>query len=132
MLKVLLVDDDHEDAVILKFGMVEAKLDIAVLHASNPAAMFHLLNTDRPAIIFMDLHMPCDDGLSCLESIRSNPLYDDIPIVIYSGTTNDQTIRQALAKGADLYLPKPLSVAALTRDLKQLFSMEIASLRSKK
>jgi CheY-like chemotaxis protein len=132
MRKVLLVDDDQEDAVILKLGLEEAKLDIAIMHAPDACTMFDLLNADRPAIIFMDLHMPCEDGLSCLESIRSNPHYDDIPIVIYSGDNNNQTIQQAFARGADLFLPKPLSISRLSIELQQLFSRELASLRSKK
>jgi CheY-like chemotaxis protein len=70
----------------------------------------YLYNTnmeDRPSLIVLDLNMPELDGRQTLKSIKSNPDYKDIPVVIVTTSSNaiDKDVCNKL--GASLFLIKP-------------------------
>jgi len=60
-----------------------------------------------PKVIFIDMHMPIQDGVQTLSKIRSNPNWSDVPVILITGTDNDQKIQQAYELGANAFLSKP-------------------------
>lgn len=62
------------------------------------------LNTMKPAIAFIDLHLPDGNGLNSIEQLlQVNP---EIPIIVISAWSDELTILEALKKGATGYLLK--------------------------
>jgi two-component system response regulator len=71
-----------------------------------------------PGILFLDLHMPKQNGLKVLEYLRTANLRTEILIVVLTGVTRDQSLDQAYALGAHSFLRKPVRL----EDLKNLVS----------
>ena len=60
-------------------------------------------------LIITDLNMPNLDGFKLIKSIRSDPEYLNVPIIILSSLSNEEDIQEGLASGANSYLIKPFN-----------------------
>jgi CheY-like chemotaxis protein len=66
-----------------------------------------------PDAIVIDLNMPRKDGKKCLQEIRANNDFVDVPIVILSTSESSRDSEYCLQHGANLYLVKPNSFDAM-------------------
>jgi CheY-like chemotaxis protein len=121
---VVLAEDDQEDVMIFELAIAEAKLLIHLRHAANGDDLFTLLQQALPEILFLDIHMPCKDGISCILEIRRNPAYNKLPVVMYTSYKTKEKINQAFEAGANLYLLKTNTIMELAEYLKSIFSIE--------
>ncbi len=86
-------------------------LDEGLRFADNGEAAIDLLNDlkpgELPALIVMDLNMPRMNGRETLTFLKEHPVYQNIPVIIYSTSIND--IERMLCKenGAAAYNIKP-------------------------
>lgn len=61
-------------------------------------------------LIILDLMMPGKDGFDVLRELKANLNFKDIPIIVYSGIDNIDSVNQALELGAYDYFTKPLTM----------------------
>lgn len=61
-------------------------------------------------LIILDLMMPGKDGFDVLRELKANLNFKDIPIIVYSGMDNIDSVNQALELGAYDYFTKPLTM----------------------
>lgn len=118
---IFLVDDDPDDRTLFSEAIAEVDGNIALKTFSDGLALMKKLlsSAPRPDIIFLDLYMPKMDGSECLGEIRSAKRFDQIGIVIYSGLIAMERVEELFMKGANRYLRKPSSYAALVRSLER-------------
>ncbi|MEG2949584.1 MAG: response regulator [Clostridia bacterium] len=103
---VLVVDDQKMNRVIL------AKLlsnRYNVLEAENGKMALQMLNkrSDEIAAVLLDLVMPVMDGFAVLEAIRKNSRLSNLPVVVTTGSGNNDSERRALSLGAWDFVTKP-------------------------
>jgi len=73
-------------------------------------------------LIITDINMPKMDGYILIEKIRSEPQFEDIPIVIVS-TEEEMTDKQkGYDLGANAYIVKPTQPDILVQNIKMLLS----------
>ncbi len=123
---ILLVDDDEDDRLF--FEEVLEDLDNPVLlktaeHGMDAIQKLEEHNGIRPDAIFLDLNMPVLDGHECLKHIRSNSLYDDIKIIMYSTSYNPKIAKILEADGANHYIRKPSNYLSLKEVIKTALSV---------
>jgi len=115
-MSILLVEDDAD----LAAGLLEAlrKEGFAINHVSNGNDARHVINTEPPDIVILDLGLPDMDGLTVLQRIR--PAHPDLPVLLLTArnTTDDKVA--GLDSGADDYLAKPFAIAELLARLRAL------------
>lgn len=58
-------------------------------------------------LVMLDIMMPGMDGFDVVKSIRANPLYQDIPVIIVTGMTSMQDRIRAVEAGANDFIGKP-------------------------
>jgi len=120
-----LIDDDVDDQDIFILALAEVDRSIRCEVASDSIdALKRLSNKElRPDYIFLDLNMPRMNGKQCLSQIRKIDFLRDIPVIIYS-TSSDQRDRTETAQlGAADYIVKPNTVSALAGILAQFFKV---------
>lgn len=112
---ILLAEDDGDDRLFFAEFLGD-RPDIRLLPAvTNGAEVIEYLTAlppdgDRPDVIVLDQNMPKLTGKETLALLKSQPLvsqYDGIPVVIYSTHTGPELVRDCLALGAALVVPKP-------------------------
>ncbi|MCT4586723.1 MAG: response regulator [Carboxylicivirga sp.] len=104
MKKVLIVDDAADSRLILK-SMLK-NYDIEVSEAHDGVEGWQKIIAEQPDLILLDLHMPNKDGFSILEDLDEE--WMDIPVVIVSGDSNDETVSACEYYGAKAFLKKPI------------------------
>ncbi len=108
---IFLAEDDEDDVVIFNEILLDIGKEITITVAVNGFELMILLQntTVLPELIFLDLNMPIKNGFQCLEEIKSNEVWKDIRIIMYSTSAQPQQVEKAYKQGADLYLQKPTS-----------------------
>jgi DNA-binding response OmpR family regulator len=107
-----MIDDDEEMAQAMKMMLKLLGFELRIFKDARSGTRA-LLATDPPALLFLDLNMPEVTGIDVLDFIRSKPRWSRLPVVMLSAETSDVTVDDALQRGADAYLFKPVSVAEL-------------------
>jgi len=119
--RILVVDDEPRACSALE-GLLRKK-GYEVKTAGNAFEGLELLGTMRPDVVLTDLRMPGLDGLAFLENIRATSPATRIVVMTAYGSIDVAV--DAIKKGADDFIEKPIDVQALCRTLES--SMERAS-----
>lgn len=105
MLTMMIVDDRSMDRSILRGIFIS---DYNIVEASDGDEALKLLrggiNVD---IILLDIFMPKMNGFDFLRTVRKDPAFKDIVIVVNSGEHDEDNEVEALELGADDFINKP-------------------------
>jgi CheY-like chemotaxis protein len=121
---ILLAEDDADDVFLFEMALKELNIPYLLRNASNGEVLFVLLKEKIPYILFLDVHMPCKDGVACVVDIRKNRDYDSLPIIMYTSNFSDKIIEECYRNGANVYLKKTTTFAELTEKLRKVFSVD--------
>ena len=108
-MRLLLVEDDAKIAQFVINGLREA--GFAVDHAANGEDGLHLALTEPYDVAIVDLMLPVLDGLTLIETVRSNHI--DTPVLILSAKRSVDDRVKGLKTGSDDYLVKPFAFTEL-------------------
>ena len=111
--KVLVVDDDAEIVeliveVLERDGRFELKTASSGYEAGMATERF------RPELILLDYMLPDVNGNVVCQTIRKNPEFENIKIIIVSGVVKEDEIAQLLRSGAEDFIRKPFNIPELT------------------
>ena len=107
-LQVLLADDDDDDRLLFLDVLKELSVPVNLSVAANGEIAMHLLaKSPLPNLVFLDLNMPLKNGFECLEEIRADARMSDLPVIIFSTSSQPSAIDQVYRRGAQLYIRKP-------------------------
>jgi two-component system response regulator (stage 0 sporulation protein F) len=105
-LKVLIVDDQAGVRFLLDIVVREAGHYSYM--AQNGMEAIEMARSIRPDLIFMDVRMPLIGGLEALGEIKAaNP---EIQVITMTAYGSEETISDAMKKGAWCYIAKPFDV----------------------
>src|SRR5690625_4203094 len=104
--RVLVVEDDRSQALFAESVLAGAGIDAQAV--SDPEQVMATLESLRPDLVLMDLHMPAIDGAELTDMIRSQPALAHIPIVFLTGDPDPERQFEVLEIGADDFLTKPV------------------------
>ena len=121
--KVLIVDDDAEIVellvdVLTRDGRFETKTASSGYEAGIATQRF------RPEVILLDYMLPDVNGNVVCQTIRKNPEFENIKIIIVSGVVKQDEIEQLLKSGAEDFIRKPFDVAELTSKITAVLQMK--------
>jgi CheY-like chemotaxis protein len=91
----------------------------AVLEAADGVSGIEVAFTSRPDLILCDILMPGVDGYGVLAELRGTPDFAAIPFVFLTASASLEDRSQALRRGADDYLIKPVKIADLLTAIKR-------------
>ena len=105
---VLVVDDS---ATVRKFISVSLSMQgFKVVTACDGMDALEKLPSENVDLIITDLTMPNMDGFELIRSLRENPQYRDLPVIILS-SLNDTVSKETGSKlGIESYVVKPFSL----------------------
>jgi CheY-like chemotaxis protein len=125
-IKILLVEDDEVDAEITKRLLRQNQLDKDLVLAANGKDALEALQKRKhegnlPNFILLDINLPDISGIELLTRIMEDEHFRKIPVVILTGSNEDQDIQKSYDLGASSYLVKPISSEAMMQVIKRLF-----------
>lgn len=108
---VLVVDDEPNIVLSLEFLLRQVGYDVHV--ARDGEAALCAIAEHRPGLVLLDVMMPKRDGYDVCQTVRANPDWADIRIIMLTAKGREVEREKGLALGADEYVTKPFS----TRDV---------------
>ena len=118
-MKILTVDDSMTARLIVKNTFQEC--GHIVFEAPDGAVALNVVASqpdDAPIdVIFLDWNMPVMTGIECLQELRKNRDYKNIKVVMCTTEAEKPSIMKAIQAGANGYVLKPVTPAALTQQL---------------
>ncbi|MCS2609310.1 diguanylate cyclase [Halomonas dongshanensis] len=114
--RVLVIDDDTELAEYCQIILESEGMEVQVL--ASPETIIEEVRSFRPELLLMDVHMPHYDGPDLAAVIRQFDEWSSLPIVFLSAETDLDKQVDALSRGADDFLTKPITAAKLIAAVK--------------
>ncbi|RYY58814.1 MAG: response regulator [Chitinophagaceae bacterium] len=121
--RILLVDDDPDDAFLLGSALSELPVPIVLHSVDGCDELVAAARRFGPDLIFMDMNMPKKNGIECLALLQANAL-SGVPVVMYSSADGPELVHEAYAAGVSLFFRKPASFDMLVNVLNDVLTLD--------
>jgi CheY-like chemotaxis protein len=116
---ILVVEDSNEDFKILQRLMRRMEVQNPIYRCTDGDDVLDYLQhqgiyeniriAPRPSVILLDLNLPGTDGRDVLEKLKQSTSFREIPIVVFTTSSNPKDVELCYRKGANGYLIKPMN-----------------------
>lgn len=118
-LNILLADDDQDDRSFFDKALKELPIATHLTTVNDGEQLMNYLSENAgqlPGILFLDINMPCKNGIECLSEIKQNEKLKNLPVVIFSTSSTrgydmnhegGGLVNSLFKKGANVYVRKP-------------------------
>jgi CheY-like chemotaxis protein len=121
--KILIVDDDAEIIemmvdVLVRDGRFEVKSAASGYEGGIMTEQF------RPDLIILDYMLPDVNGNIVCRTIKRNPDFAEIKVIIVSGVVNEEEIDDLKQAGAEEFIKKPFNIAQLIDKITSILQIQ--------
>jgi len=120
---ILVVDDEPEITRMLQV-MLEHH-GYTVRRAHGTAQGMHILESEPPDLVLLDLMMPHLSGVELCGYIRRDPRTAKVPVIVYTAANNDEVVRSAMEAGATKFLSKTVDRAELIKAIDEALATQV-------
>lgn len=118
-MKILVVDDSATMRRIISKNLNSIGYsDISEAENGEEA----LEKLDGIDLVLTDWNMPVMDGLTMVKTLRGNPAYKDLPIMMITSQAAKKEVIEALKNGVNDYIVKPFTPGTLTEKVEALLN----------
>ena len=117
---ILVADDEPNIVLSLEFILKQAGYRVRVV--SDGEAALSAVGEEPPDLLVLDAMMPRRDGFDVCGTIRANPAWGAMRILMLTAKGSDAERSKGLALGADDYLSKPFSNREVVERVRQLLA----------
>lgn len=110
---LLLVEDNPDDAELVRIAIADAKLDADLEVVVDGAQALAYVRAEgayagkrRPDLVLLDLNLPGIDGREVLHQIKTDPDLCSIPVVVMSTSVDDEDVRVSFREHANAFVSK--------------------------
>jgi len=118
---ILVVDDDRAVALALQRQLKRAGYLVHCVASGEEALA--VAATGPPDLVVLDLVMPGLGGIGTCRALRALPGWLNLPILILTGTYEEELHREAMTCGADDFLTKPVHTEELLLRVRSLIRL---------
>ncbi len=120
--RVLVVDDD--EAIVEMFTELlerDGRFEVKTAASGYDAGI--LTEQFRPDVVLLDFKLPDINGNAVCRTIRSNPMYEHMKVIVISGVADPDEVTEILSAGADEFIRKPFDIDAVIERVVQLLKI---------
>ena len=123
-LNILLADDDTDDCIFFKEAVEELLLSAHLTAVNDGEQLMQLLTNETnelPDVLFLDLNMPRKNGFECLSEIKGNQKLNQLPVIIFSTSFEQEVVNLLYKNGAQYFIRKPSEFSQFKKIIHQTF-----------
>jgi CheY-like chemotaxis protein len=134
---LLIAEDSDEDFEVLQLLIRQMEVQNPIYRCTNGDRVLEFLYQEgdfddpkkapRPSVILLDLNLPGVDGRELLEQLKQDQNFKEIPIVVFTTSSNPRDIKFCYQNGANGYLIKPVDSEELERTVQAFVSFWLES-----
>ena len=114
--RALVIDDNAFDCRRLQRLARESSLDIEMSDVATTAAFHAILDREQFDVIYVDLDLAGEDGMSLMPSVRAHPMNKQAAMIMVAGNGKSDIALEAVRAGFADYIEKSaLTAASLER-----------------
>ena len=122
--RTLVVDDDFAVAAVHR-AFLEALPEFSVVgEAHGGGEALRAVETLRPDLVLLDIHLPDISGLEVLARLRSRS-GPPVDVIAVTAARERETVRQAMSRGVDHYLVKPFTRTAFLDRMREYLARRL-------
>lgn len=103
-MKVLIIDDDEALGAIFETALQKAGFETSF--ALNGKSGIDRAIAEKPNLVLLDQVLPDVSGNEVLKTLKANPEFQQIPIIILSNFSQEELVKEAINNGALDYIFK--------------------------
>ena len=127
MKKILAIDDNENNLILIKSILVKYFPDSLVFTASSGESGIKLVKEELPDAILLDIIMPGMNGFEVCQTLKNDKLTKHIPILLVSALGQNTEDRvKGLNIGAEAFITKPFDTAELISQVKVMLRIKSA------
>jgi two-component system chemotaxis response regulator CheY len=115
---ILVVDDCQTTRKLL--GHYLKSRGYSVVFAENGLDALEKLGSNEINLILTDLNMPYMDGMELIKTLRSDPNWVNIPILMVTTENDDVEREKAFSSGVNGYVVKPITGDTIAQNIKSI------------
>jgi two-component system response regulator len=129
--KILLVEEDPEDMLIIQMVLKKAKVPNRLFVAKDGQEALDFLyhrgkfarnkEVPRPELILLGINLPKVNGLEVLRRLKSDGDLRRIPISIITRSKREEDVVKSYELGVNSYIHKPLEFDSFVRTIRSLY-----------
>ena len=125
---IFYTDDDEDDLFFFKAAGGEISSDLQITTSINGEALTAQPNNPPPTpdIILLDLNIPRKNGFEIVCGLKNCADTKNPPVIIFSASDDNSSIASSSKLGANIYIPKPLSLTKLKKLIRHAISINRA------
>lgn len=121
MRPILLVEDDPNDALLVRDTLEQVNLINHIEVATTAESARTFVRRTMPALIISDIHLPGESGLDFLQWLRDQPApLGGVPVIMMSVSTDEVHHLRASSLRALIFMTKPIKREVLLDQLRGL------------
>jgi CheY-like chemotaxis protein len=109
-LNILLADDDTDDCVFFKIALDKLATPTHLTTVNDGEQLMELLTKGTnglPHVLYLDLNMPRKNGFECLTEIKLSKQLQQLPVIIFSTSFEQEVVNLLYKNGAQYFIRKP-------------------------
>jgi CheY-like chemotaxis protein len=125
-LNILLADDDIDDCIFFKEALDELPLSTHLMVVHDGEQLMQLLineTNEFPDVLFLDLNMPRKNGFECLSEIKLSKKLNQLPVIIFSTSFEQEVVNQLYQNGAQYFIRKPSEFSQFKKIIQQSLAL---------
>lgn len=122
VLKILLIEDDADDAELTIYALRNHKVVKGIHHIDDGEKALEYLfgSSETPSLILLDLKMPRVDGIQILRKLKGDPAKQSIPVVALISSKEGKSYLESFDVKADAYMIKPVDYKQFSAALSEM------------
>ncbi len=119
--KVLIVDDNPQILELLEAYLEPLQRDVRL--AADGEAALAAVEREEPDVVLLDIMMPKRSGFEVCRTLKEDPRYRDIPIIMVTALNETGDMERARECGGDDFLSKPVNKIELLARIQNLLKL---------
>ncbi|MEG1186188.1 MAG: response regulator transcription factor, partial [Eubacterium sp.] len=112
------IEDDENIRQLVKTALEAFGYEVSVFETATEGLA--AISEKIPDVLLFDIMLPDMDGVTAVRQLRTNPLYQNLPIMMLTAKTDELDKVNGLDAGADDYLTKPFGILELKARIQAL------------
>lgn len=125
-INILLADDNNDDCLLFKEALEELPVSsqLSIVHDGDQLMeRLSQKGIKLPDVLFLDLYMPRKNGFASLGAIKRNTELQQLPVIILSSVSEQESVTNVFRDAAHYYICKPVDFSILKKVIYEALSL---------